>query len=132
MTKKITRQTAKEISDKISAFVNSLEAEYGIKAGKRSSRYSDASVKVTIDCVLTDENRAEGVLTVEEQAYDLERHLDDRLPERKSVIENGYGEKFVVIQWMPRGRKFKVVVEKLGTDKRYKFTKEAVIAATRI
>lgn len=125
MTKTITRATAKEISDKIAAFVDSLESEYGVKAGRRSSRYGDASVKVTIDCVLTEDNRAEGVVTPAEAAYDLNAQLEG-LPARGSIIEDGYGEKFRIQEWMPRGRKYKVIVVKISDGKKYKFTTASV------
>lgn len=125
MGKVIDRQTAKEISDKIAAFVDSLESEYGIKSGKRSTRYSDASVKVTIDCVLTEDNRAEGVLTPAEQAYDLNAQLEG-LPARGTIFESGYGEKFRIKEWMTRGRKYKVTAVNVDNGKGYKFTVGAI------
>jgi len=39
---RIDKQVAKEISDKIKNFVNSLETQYGVEVAKTSGSFSDA------------------------------------------------------------------------------------------
>jgi hypothetical protein len=127
MTKIIDRQTAREISDKIAAYVRTLEADYGVTVGKRSCRYGDTNVKVTIDCVLTaDVLKETGATTPAQDKYDFEATVDVSLPKRGSIIKDGYGEEFSVDEWIPRGRKFQIRLTKLSNGKRYKFTRESI------
>ena len=121
MTNRIDRQTAKEISQKINDFVNSLEAEYGVKAGRRSATFSDTNVKVSIDCVLTPENREEGLLTPAEEMYDANAVVHG-LPARGSVFKDAYGDAWKVIEWIPRGRKYKIIMMKVSDGKKYKYS----------
>ena len=122
----IDRQTAKEISDKVKSFINSLEDEYGIVAEKASSRYSDTSVKLTINCVVSPDKRDDGLLTREEERYDIEAKLQN-LPARGTIFTTGYGEKFEIKEWLIRGRKYQVLGVKVSDGKRYKFSVQQIL-----
>ena len=53
MGKSIDRQTAKEIQRKVRDFVDSLEAEYGIKTTKNSATFTEADIKLTITATIS-------------------------------------------------------------------------------
>lgn len=118
---KIDRDTAKEISDRISDFVRTLESDYGIKLDKATARYSDVGVDITIKTKLTKDNRDEGLLTPEEKEYDFQARLNN-LPPRGHVFKSPVdGSSYVITEWIPRGKKYKVLAINQENGKRYKF-----------
>ena len=128
MANSIDRQTAKEISQKIADYVKSLESEYGVVLNKRSCRYDEASINITLKCSLNQETlEKSGVLTSAQKAYDYEASVNKRLPARGSIVIDGYGDEFEILEWIPKGRKYKVALKNVETGKKYKFTKESVM-----
>ena len=117
----IDRKVAQEISDEIKKFSTSLESKYGVVLDKTSASFSDASVRVTINLKLKETKRDAGVQTPAEFQYDSLRDVY-KLPARGTVIVDAYGEKWVPVEWIPKGRKFNILAVKQSDGKRYKFT----------
>jgi len=101
---KIDRSVAKEISDKIKDFVATLETQYA--------------------------KRDAGVLTPAEAQYDRMRNACN-LPPRGTAIVDAYGEKWVPVEWIIKGRKYNVLAIKVSDGKRYKFTDRSLAVMSR-
>jgi len=118
---KIDKQVAKEISDKIKDFVNSLEAQYGVEVAKTSGSFSDAELKLSITMKVKETKRDAGVLTPAEAQYDRMAQTCN-LPPRGSLVIDAYGEKWIPVEWIIKGRKYNILAVKLSDGKKYKFT----------
>jgi len=123
---KIDRNTAKEISEEVSDFINSLKDKYGIVVDRPTARFDESSINLSFKCVIHPDHRDSGSLTPEERRYDEESRLLN-LPPRGSIFKDEYGEEFQIKQWIPRGRKYKILCEMLSNNKRYKFTPDSIL-----
>jgi hypothetical protein len=117
---KIDRKIAGEIQGKVRDFINSLESQYGITVSKNSATYTDGSLNLRINCVVTEDKRDEGVLTINEQKYDLEAQIHG-LPPRGTVFTSPYGDSYIIKEWIPRGRKYQVSGVRVSDGKKFKF-----------
>jgi hypothetical protein len=127
---KIDKQVAKEISDKIKDFANSLETQYGVEVAKTSGSFSDAEMKLSVTMRIKDTKRDVGVLTPAEAIYDRMRQTHD-LPPRGTVVSDAYGEKWMPVEWIVKGRKYNILAIKLSDGKRYKFTDRSISGMNR-
>ena len=127
---RIDKQVAKEISDKIKEFVSTLEAQYGVEVAKTSGSFSDAELKLSITMKVKETKRDEGVLTPAEAQYDRMRNTCN-LPPRGTVLIDAYGEKWVPVEWIIKGRKYNVLAVKVSDGKRYKFADRSIAVMSR-
>lgn len=118
---RIDRETTKEIRGKIADFIGSLESEYGIKLDRQSARYSEADIKFTFSVSLKEDKRDNGVLTSAEERYDLEAPING-LPPRGTEFTSGSGDTYTIKEWLPRGRKYKVLAIRNSDGGRFKFS----------
>lgn len=127
---RIDKQTAKEIGDKIKDFVNSLETQYGVAVAKTSGSFTDAEMKLTITMKVNETKRDEGVLTPAEAQYDRMRNACN-LPLRGTILVDAYGEKWIPLEWIPKGRKYNILAVKVSDGKKYKFTDRSLAVMRR-
>jgi hypothetical protein len=128
---KIDSKIAAEISNKVKDFVNTLESQYGVKVAKTSGTFSDAEFKLSITMKVVEDKRDKGLLTPAESQYDvMSRSLN--LPPRGTMVVDPYGEKWVPVEWIVKGRKYNVLAIKVSDGKRYKFTDRSISLMTRV
>ena len=127
---RIDRQVAKEITDKIKDFINTLEAQYGVVVEKSSGSFSDAQLKLILTMKVNETKRDEGVLTPAEAHYETMRNACN-LPPRGTVLIDAYGERWMPTEWIIKGRKYNVLAVKVSDGKRYKFTDRALAVMRR-
>ena len=121
----VTRELVREINQKTKDFLNSLQDQYGIQVDKVSCTYDNASFKSSFSCSLVQGKRSVGVLTADERAYDYNQVVFG-LPERGSIVTDGYGEDFKIKGWIPKGKKYQISVVKLSNNKIYKVTVDQI------
>jgi len=127
---KIDKQVAKEISDKIKDFVSTLETQYGVEVAKTSGSFTDAEFKLSITMRVKEDKRDAGVLTPAEAQYDRMRNTSN-LPARGTIVTDAYGEKWIPVEWILKGRKYNVLAVKVSDGKRYKFQWQSISTMSR-
>jgi len=127
---KIDKQVAKEISDKIKDFVATLETQYGVEVAKTSGSFTDAEFKLSITMRVKETKRDAGVLTPAEAQYDRMRNACN-LPPRGTQVIDAYGEKWIPVEWIIKGRKYNVLAVKVSDGKKYKFTDRSLATMSR-
>ena len=118
---KIDRSVAKEISEKIKVFVSTLETQYGVEISKTSGSFTDAEFRLNITMKIKEDKRDSGILTPAEAMYDRMAQTCN-LPPRGSLVIDAYGEKWIPVEWIIKGRKYNILAVKLSDGKKYKFT----------
>ena len=106
------RDNVGQIGSEMIEALNKVGAKYGVGFSKKSIRYGTADFRVTVNAVVM--NREEGVLTKEEQAYNIHRELED-LPELGTEYFSK-GITMTIIGWNTRARKYPVNLR--GSDGR--------------
>jgi len=127
---KIDRSVAKEISDKIKDFVSTLETQYGVEVAKTSGSFTDAEFRLSITMRVKEDKRDMGVLTPAEAQYDRMVQTCN-LPPRGTQVIDAYGEKWVPVEWIIKGRKYNVLAVKVSDGKKYKFTDRSLATMSR-
>ena len=83
-------------------------ARYGVKFDRKSIRYTKGDFRVTVQCEV--EEKAEGVLTKEEQNYNYHGKLLKGLPELGTKFRGEDGLEYTIVGWNTRARKYPVML----------------------
>lgn len=132
MTKitQFTKDNVSTVMNDLMTELHGLEVKYGIKFKRGSCTYTPGSFRVSLTSDIGVENRAEGVLTATESAYNRNRVIYG-LPELGFKYDGNNGITMTVVGWNTKARKYPISLK--GSDGRtYKTSADVLkIVASR-
>lgn len=114
---KLDRDTVQKLGDEFTAAMEEVAHKYGIGVTYKGTRYSDA--EATVKFHITPMNLESGVDTKEVRDYKFNAMMEG-LPPLGSIIETWDGDRYEILGWNSKARKYNIKVCDVDTGKKFK------------